>query len=60
MLAVLYKKDGKRLALSIGVHIEREKLLKMFVFSQKSETNLPSTSRGGIVGSFYHRVNVLT
>ena len=27
-------------------------LLKMFAFLQKSETNLPSTRRGGIAGSF--------
>ena len=36
---VLYEKDGKQLALSIGVHIEARKLLKMFAFSQNSETN---------------------
>ena len=36
----------------LGVHIEAKKLFKMFAFLQKSETNLPSTRRGGIVGSF--------
>ena len=49
LLPVLYEKDGKQLALSIGVHIAAKKLLKMFAFLQKSETNLPSTRRGGIV-----------
>ena len=52
LLPVLYEKDGKQLVLSIGVHIEAKKLLKMFAFLQKSETILPSTRRGGIVGSF--------
>ena len=52
LLPVLYEKDGKQLALSIGVHIVAKKLLKMFAFLQKSETNLPSTRRGGIVESF--------
>ena len=42
----------RQLALSIGVHIEAKKLLKMFAFLQKLETNLPSTRRNGIVGSF--------
>ena len=52
LLPVLYQKDDKQLALSIGVHIEAKKLLKMFAFFQKSETNLPSTTRGGIAESF--------
>ena len=52
MLSVLYEKDGKKLALSIGVHIGAKKLLKMFAFLQKSGINLPSTRRGCIVGSF--------
>ena len=46
------KKDGKQLGLSIGVHIEAKKLLKTFAFLQKTETKLPSTRMGGIVGSF--------
>ena len=32
----------------IGVHIDAKKLLKRFAFSQKSETNLPLTNKGGI------------
>ena len=51
-LPVLYEKDGKQLVLFIGVHLEAKKLLKMFAFLQKSETNLPSARRGGIGGSF--------
>ena len=53
LLPVLYEKDGKQLVLSIGVHIEAKKLLKMFAFLQKSETILPSTRRGSIVASFF-------
>ena len=49
---VLYEKNGKKLALSVGVHIDVKKLLKIFAFLQKSETNLPSTRSGGIVGNF--------
>ena len=41
----------------IGVHIDEKKLLKRFAFSQKSETNLPSTNSGGIAGIFFYRVN---
>ena len=52
LLPVLYEKDGKQLALSIAVHIEAKKLLKMFTFFQNSETNLPSATRGGIAESF--------
>ena len=52
LLTVLYEKDSKQLALSIGLHIEAKKLLKMFAFLQKSETNLPLTKRGGIVRGF--------
>ena len=59
LLPVLYEKDGKQLVLSIGVHIEAKKLLKMFAFLQKSETILLSTRRSGIVGSLYYRVNGL-
>ena len=50
MLPVLYEKDDKQLALSIGLHIEAKKLLKIFAFLEKSEANLPSTRRGGIAG----------
>ena len=50
-LPVLNGKEGKKLALSIGVHIKATKLPKMFALLQKSETNLPSTRRGDIVGS---------
>ena len=53
LLPVLYEKDSKQLALSIGVYIETKKLLKKFAFLQKSETNLQSTRRGGITGSFF-------
>ena len=53
LFCFLYEKDGKQLALSIGVHIETKTLLKMFAFLQKSETNLPLTKTGGIVGSFF-------
>ena len=52
LFPVLYEKDVKQLALSIGVHIVAKKLLKTFAFLQKSETNLPSTRRGGIVEIF--------
>ena len=38
LLLVLYEKDGKQLVLSIGVHIETKKLLKMFDFLQTPET----------------------
>ena len=50
LLTVQYEKDGKQLALSIGVHIEAKKLLKMFAFLQKFETTLPSIKGGGVVG----------
>ena len=56
---VLYEKDGKQLALSIGEDIEAKKLLEMFTFLQKSESILPSTRRSGIVGSFCYRINGL-
>ena len=49
---VLCKKDGKILVFCIGVHIDENKLLKRFAFSQMSETNLPSTNSGGIAGIF--------
>ena len=38
LLLVLYEKGGKQLVLSIGVHVEAKKLLKMFAFLRKSET----------------------
>ena len=57
LLPILYEKDGKKLALSTGVHIEAKKLLKMLAFTQKYETNLPSTSRD--FGIFYYRANRL-
>ena len=47
LLPALYEKGGKQFALSI---IELKKLLKMFAFSQKSETNF---------GVFYYRTNGL-
>ena len=52
LVFVLYEKDGNVLAIFIGVHIDAKKLLKMFAFSQKSETNFPSTSNSGIAGIF--------
>ena len=36
-----------------GVHIDAKKLLKRFAFSQKLETNLPLTNKGGIAGIFF-------
>ena len=39
-----------------GVRIDVEKLLKRFAFSQKSETNLPLTNKGGIAGIFSCKV----
>ena len=59
LLPVLYEKDSKQVAFSIGVHIEAKKLLNMFAFSQKSETNLPST-KVALLGVFYYRANNLT
>ena len=59
MLPVLYEKDGKQLALSIGVNIETKKLVKIFVFVQKLQINLPSTRKGGIVGRFHYGENGL-
>ena len=52
LLPVQYEKDGKQLTLSIAVYSETKKLLKMFAFLQKSETNFPLTMRGAIVESF--------
>ena len=49
---VLYEKDGKQLVLSIDMHIEAKRLLKMSASLQKSVTNLPSTTRDGIVAIF--------
>ena len=48
LLPVLYEKDSKQFVLSIAT----KKLLKMFAFLLKSETNLPSTRRGGIAEFF--------
>ena len=52
LLSFLYEKDGKQLVLYVGVHTEAKKLLKMFVFLQKSGANLPLTRRGSTVQSF--------
>lgn len=52
LLYVLFEKDSKRLALSIVVHIDAKKVLKMFPFSRKPGTNLSSTNTGGIVRIF--------
>ena len=52
LLPVLYEKDGKELVLSIGVHIEAKKLLKMFAFLQKSETILPRQEEVVSLGVF--------
>ena len=40
------------LSFFIGVHINAKKLLKRFVFSQKLDTNLPLTNKGGIARIF--------
>ena len=39
------------------IYVDEKKLLKRFALSQKSETNLPSTSSGGIAGISFYRVN---
>ena len=46
------EKVVKNLVFYIGVHIDEKKLLKRFVFSQKSETNLPSANSSGIAGIY--------
>ena len=53
---VLYKSSGNTLEFFTGVHIDAKKLLKRFAFSQKSETNLPLTNKGGIAGFFFYKV----
>ena len=50
---VLYENNGNTLQAFISVHIDTKKLLKRFAFSQKSETNLPLTNKGGIAGTFF-------
>ena len=40
LLPVLYKKDGKQLVLSIGVHMKAKKLLKMFAFLQSNHLTI--------------------
>ena len=37
----------------ISVHIDAKKLLKIFALSQKSDTRLPLTKKGGISGTFF-------
>ena len=49
---VLYENNGKTLEFFIGAHTDAKKLLKILSFSQKSETNLPLTNKGGIAGIF--------
>ena len=53
---VLYENNGNKLEFFIGVHIDAKKLLKRFAFSQKSETNLPLTNKGGIAEFFFYKV----
>ena len=36
-----------------NVHIDARKLLKRFALSQKSETNLPLTNKGGTARIFF-------
>ena len=50
---VLSENNSNTLECFIGVHIDAKKLLKRFVFSQKSETNLPLANTGGIAGIFF-------
>ena len=50
---VLYKNNGNKPEFFTGVHIDAKKLLKRFAFSQKSDTNLPLTNKGGIGGIFF-------
>ena len=47
------------LSFFIGVRIDAEKLLKRFAFSQKSETNLPLTNKGGIAGIIFLQSSLL-
>ena len=37
----------------ISVHIDAKKLLKIFALSQKSDTNLPLSKKGGISETFF-------
>ena len=53
---VLYKNNGNKLEFFIGVHIDAKRLLKRFAFSQKPETDLPLTNKGGIAGIFFCKV----
>ena len=50
---VLYENKGNKLEFFIGVHIDAKRLLKRFAFSQKSDTSLPLTNKGGIGGIFF-------
>ena len=50
---VLYANGGNELPLLIGANIDAEKSLNRLAFVQKSETNLPFTSKGGMAGIFY-------
>ena len=50
---VLSENNSNTLEFFIGVHIDAKKLLKRFVFSQKSETNLPLANTGVIAGIFF-------
>ena len=50
---VLYANGGNELPLLIGVNIDAEKSLNRLAFVQKSETNLPFTSKGRMAGIFY-------
>ena len=59
LLPVLHEKNGKQLALSIGVDIEAKMLLKMYAFSQKSETTYHQQGEMVLLGVFYHRANGL-
>ena len=49
---VLYVNNGNTLQFFNGVHIDEKELLKIFAFSQKSETHLPLTNKSGIGGTF--------
>ena len=50
---VLYANGGNELPLLTGVHIDAKKSLNRLAFVQKSETNLPFISKGGMAGIFY-------
>ena len=59
LLPVLYEKDGKQLVLSIGVHTEAKKLLKMFAFLQSLKPSYHQQGEVVLLGVFYYRVNSL-